>query len=275
MKDLYGVSEEGAQYRSDELVGIPPRCLKNLDRFRAAFKGAKERHEMAVLQMEHVASAKIQLAWCVRAMRRASAAERIQSFYRARLFRDIVRGINKAKIALIDETQDMATRIAVESGLTGHMDKIASKEVRLVLPFNGTAFSSVTLENRVSKLISQHIGIPKDLDNRIVRIHSCDADHKNGTLTFTLDVPFRIVPIVEELQHSVDVDVTRRTRQSPLVELIDALGGWEVTQNRSSVSAKRGSDEPHHGTRDVANSLESLDRKQHPRSAKSGAKPKK
>jgi hypothetical protein len=246
MQELFGVSHEDERQfdhrdPSRDSMGIPPRLVKRLDRFRAMHKAQLERSQMAQLQMEHVAAAKIQLGWYSYALRRKFAAGRIQAFFRARLFRDVMRGINHAKLALLAEDQAAAQRNTVQSATDRLSKKLvaSSQVVNLVLPFNGTKFSDLSLRQKVASLLSEHIGIPKDLDNRIINIEETDPDFQKGTMTLKLRVPYRVGPIVEQLQHSVDLDVTRRTRLSPLVTLIDALGGWEVTQNRSPSTSKK------------------------------------
>jgi hypothetical protein len=242
-KQLYGADPESDRFfasQREDLHGIPKSCINRMNKFRSVFKANRQRSSMAVLQMEHVAAAKIQLAWFAYTVLRQEAARRIQAFYRARLFREIMRGISQAKVNLIDEDYSTAKRIMLDTGLAKQAERLTVKDVHLVLPYDGgSTFSAASLMQRVTTLISRHIGIPKDLDHRIISILATEADSQKGTLTLKMSLPYRLVPIVDEIQHSIDLDVTKRSRISPLVEIIDQIGGWEVTQNKSPVAAKR------------------------------------
>jgi hypothetical protein len=76
---------------------VGPATLRGLNAFRAHFRGYMTRKLLSAQQAEHIAASRIQLAWYTHAYHRKHAATRIQGWYRALLFGEILMGLRQAK----------------------------------------------------------------------------------------------------------------------------------------------------------------------------------
>jgi hypothetical protein len=221
----------GWRPHAEEKKGNPilnPVVVQRLNRVRAIFRGNHERKLMARLMMEHVAAEKIQLAWLETRRRMHAAASVIQNAYRSQLFRDILRGMSQAKDLLRAEEGD--GRLGGEPiGTTrGGVRVPSTRMTALQLPWSGGKYEDKEIAKLMRKAVTYYLGLPMDLDQKLVRVESVEAHPNAATVKITLDLPLRVRPQIEDLQDVVDRDRERGTRNSPLSLVIDALGGWSV-----------------------------------------------
>jgi hypothetical protein len=203
---------------------VNPAVVARLDKVRAIFRGRHERRLMAVLQMEHIAAERIQLSWLESRRKKNAAASTIQNAYRSQLFRDILRGMEQAKDLLRNEEQGSSGAGLARSGV-----RVPSgKTTQLTLPWAGGKVETSDISKLVRKVVTGYLGLPMDIDQKLVRIANIEAQQSTASVQITLDLPLRVRAIVEEMQEVVDTDRERGSRVSPLAPVIDLLGGWSV-----------------------------------------------
>lgn len=176
---------------------------------------------MAKLQCEHVAASKIQLAFWEHHRRRHDAARVLQSSFRARLLRDILRGLIEAKRMVLRD--DHAPLDAVPQAPTWITLPIAPARDNAQI----SGDSSLTIIKMAVKVIAQYFQIPRDLVD-------LDAPERCPTgVKFKTRVPMRL--------RSQIYGVAEQVHKPGGIwqELYNALvdnHGWKPVQSRPDTS---------------------------------------
>merc|ERR550537_574997 len=134
-----------------------------------------------MLQYEHVAASKIQLAYAEFVRRRNDAARIVQQCFRARLFRDILRGTIEAKRMVIrddnaplDSVPQAPTSISLPIAPLRDGSQAVSPEAQTIIQKLSTRF------------IAEHFNIPREL------ITIGPVERYVGGVKFTATIPQRL-----------------------------------------------------------------------------------
>jgi len=202
-------------------VPVMPNMIYQFNLLRAHFRGGLTRSSMAKLQCEHVAASKIQLAFWEHHRRRQDAARVLQSSFRARLLRDILRGLIEAKRMVLRD--DHAPLDAVPQAPTWITLPIAPARDNAQI----SGDSSLTIIKMAVKVIAQYFQIPRDLVD-------LDAPERCPTgVKFKTRVPMRL--------RSQIFGVAEQVHKPGGIwqELYNALvdnHGWKPVQSRPDTS---------------------------------------
>jgi len=190
---------------------VNPAIVRRLDRVRAIYTGQKTRMDLAELQRQHVAAAKIQLAFLEHRRRQTSAALRIQGVWRAALVKGLLSGRKAAKDMLRTDDQ-----------YRGGVRVPDARCVTLVLPMESEARAASVLSDprvkdqvlkKVAKAVAQHCGLSLDL----VVVQDVAALEKGQGCQAKLEVPMCVKALCEDLQ------ATLTRADSPMHQVYDYL----------------------------------------------------
>jgi hypothetical protein len=178
---------------------IMPNTLMQLDKVRALYRGRRTRRFMAVLQQEHIAAAKIQLAYMAHSRRRSAAARVLQAAFRVRLFQDFLRGIREAKqMVLAENSGDDGRQVPQPSNVILSFPLLPARQDAHLSPPE-----KQLVARHVINVLARALNIPRD-----IILCSAVADSSAG-FSVTVALPHRVrhlaQPLVEQIfdPHSI------------------------------------------------------------------------